>query len=123
MGRDARLKPIFSTALHGPGPGSYFHQRKADVEKEIAAKRNLSRISIASSRSRLSLSRERSREIAQSLAPKGGTRRTFLDDAQLHASRLPGPGAIFRPPCSLLYVTGLVSAFCGFGFGFGLLVS
>ena len=90
LGSEPRLRPVRSTAFEGPGPGSYFSESAADRHKELALRRSKSRESVATSRSRASFGRERSQELAH----KGGhaNRRSFLDDLQARASKLPGPG-------------------------------
>ena len=91
VGREPRLQPVYTSAAENPGPGAYFSESTADKKKEVSLRRSKSRESVANNRSRASLGRERSQE----LAPKGrGSRRSFLDDVQTRASRLPGPGQL-----------------------------
>ena len=74
---------------NSPGPGSYFKETLEEVKHEISVRRTASRNSVATSRSRASLGKELSYE----LATKSAGRRTYLDDVKSRASKLPGPGA------------------------------
>ena len=87
VGREPRLRPIYTTAADSPGPGSYFNQTGTEVQKEVSVRRTNSRNSVSRSLSRASLGREKSLEMT------GPNRKTYLDDMQRKASKLPGPGA------------------------------
>ena len=91
--REARLKPIYTTSASSPGPGAYFKESVSEIQNEISMRRTASRDSVATSRSRASLGREKS----QDMPPYTG-RRTYLDEVQNNSAKTPGPG-VFRSIC------------------------